>query len=468
MRPLFNLPARFFFVLLFFYSVSVQGQIKDTSVYQYQVPGSNTWTNSYMGVVTYNTDCQYSNLERYSWNSTTAAWEMSVKTTFSYTTEGVLYQELDQQWNSLSGDWQNSSLTTYMTSENTTTRTAANWNTTDNQWHNVERTIDSTDQNGNVIKRDSWLATDDVLQLVSRTKYLYNEEQQIIGESSYQISNGIYNKSKYHYTNNDLSIEVKGLYRFNEQDPWQNSTKDFTNLLPATKLESFHLLKTYTDGKWYNVYRDSFTYTNNNQLSNAYHEYWNFYVDSGWKKFYREQQDYYKDGSLHHAYSIPWGENPYGNYGSKVTYTHHGCMLQLQAITDEEHAGFTSALRRDGNKYIFDALPVKYSKNKSIVPHYMLTTRKAALQATVSSNAVAVIGFTVYPNPAKDYVQLHVTDPSLRNAHIMLTDISGKTVYSGLYNNSTQKILLPKLAPGIYLLHLQSTNKTITKKLLIK
>ncbi|QEC66782.1 T9SS type A sorting domain-containing protein [Panacibacter ginsenosidivorans] len=469
MPALRNLLNLFLSTLLSLQTVNAQSGNTDTAVYQYQTPGSSIWINSSMNVSTYNSDCKYSQIETYLWNDISATWYNYSKVTYSYDAAGILLQELDQQWNNVASDWQNQNLIKYTTSGNIKKRSTAQWNSIDNQWHKTELDVDSVDGNGNVVKNAIWFGVNDTLQPASRTKYLYNEQQQKAGELSYQITNGIYNKSKYNYTNNDLSVEVKGLYRFNEQDPWQNSTKDFTNLSAVTKLKSFHLLQIYADGQWYNIYRDSFTYTNNNQLNTAYHQYWDFYVDSAWKKFYIDQQDYYKDGSLHHVYSVPWGENPYGNYCSKVTYTHHGCMLQLQAITDDEHARYSSALRQGSNKYIFDALPVKYSKTKSIVPHYMLVTRKASLQATVSANAITpASGVIVYPNPAKDYVKLQVTDMSLRNAHIVLTDISGKTVYTGVYNNTTQTIQLPKLTAGIYLLHLQSGTKIITQKLVIK
>jgi len=91
-----------------------------------------------------------------------------------------------------------------------------------------------------------------------------------------------------------------------------------------------------------------------------------------------------------------------------------------------------------------------------------------SLKTSVSSLNEAA-EFEVYPNPASDFVFFKTCDIAGLNAQIMIYDITGRCVYSGKPEvMADNKIETSYLLPGIYQITLQTTEKQITRKLIIR
>tara|TARA_R110001632_G_scaffold43376_1_gene109855 strand:+ start:12339 stop:14558 length:2220 start_codon:yes stop_codon:yes gene_type:complete len=92
--------------------------------------------------------------------------------------------------------------------------------------------------------------------------------------------------------------------------------------------------------------------------------------------------------------------------------------------------------------------------------------------ATASIDDTILQDFKLFPNPAKDVLNLHFKMNDSNDVEILLYDLQGRTVRRVLYNNQSQKfeqsISTKDVASGIYLIKVNSGNKSVTKKLIIE
>jgi hypothetical protein len=71
----------------------------------------------------------------------------------------------------------------------------------------------------------------------------------------------------------------------------------------------------------------------------------------------------------------------------------------------------------------------------------------------------------VYPNPAKDKINISFDFIQYKTAIVKISDISGKLISSDTYHNlSTATIDLKGQSPGIYLVNIFIDDKIVTKK----
>lgn len=75
--------------------------------------------------------------------------------------------------------------------------------------------------------------------------------------------------------------------------------------------------------------------------------------------------------------------------------------------------------------------------------------------------------FTLYPNPAKDYVSLNIDTSSDKNLEINIYNILGGKVKSEMLKENYQKINVEDLSNGIYIVSVKSDELTINQRLLI-
>lgn len=88
---------------------------------------------------------------------------------------------------------------------------------------------------------------------------------------------------------------------------------------------------------------------------------------------------------------------------------------------------------------------------------------------TSVSNLDKAAEFEVYPNPASDFVFFKIFDITGINAQIMIYDKTERCVYSGKPEvMADNKIETSHLLPGIYQITLKTTEKQITRKLIIR
>jgi len=97
------------------------------------------------------------------------------------------------------------------------------------------------------------------------------------------------------------------------------------------------------------------------------------------------------------------------------------------------------------------------------VVHYLYTMPIAALSLPVNNSALAEV--QVYPNPAKDVLYIS-TGKQVPVVRVVLLDLSGRAIAQQVYSNvNTMQLILPKIAPGIYVLNVNDGNSSVTKKI---
>ena len=76
------------------------------------------------------------------------------------------------------------------------------------------------------------------------------------------------------------------------------------------------------------------------------------------------------------------------------------------------------------------------------------------------------------PNPADDYLNVHIGATKSSNYTVRIIDVMGKTVYSSAQKIATGHNSIPVstngLADGIYLVRINNGTETVAKKLVLK
>lgn len=95
----------------------------------------------------------------------------------------------------------------------------------------------------------------------------------------------------------------------------------------------------------------------------------------------------------------------------------------------------------------------------------VLTANKAALFKTAVGNKEVTesISVNVFPNPAKDFLTVELTDYT--EGVLTLTDINGKVLLTKNLKEKVSKIDISYLSAGLYNVQIQSENKLISKKI---
>lgn len=75
---------------------------------------------------------------------------------------------------------------------------------------------------------------------------------------------------------------------------------------------------------------------------------------------------------------------------------------------------------------------------------------------------------SVYPNPAKDVVNIEMNGVDMMNAKVILMDISGRLLQEITFDGRRTTLPIADMKPGIYLLQLQTAYGSVTKKLIIE
>jgi endonuclease I len=75
------------------------------------------------------------------------------------------------------------------------------------------------------------------------------------------------------------------------------------------------------------------------------------------------------------------------------------------------------------------------------------------------------IKFTIYPNPAKDFITIQQNGLVSQQVQLQITDLAGKTFIQGIYgNNAKLHISVQHLTEGTYLIKITSGNETFIQK----
>ncbi|PKG41588.1 T9SS-dependent M36 family metallopeptidase [Psychroflexus sp. MES1-P1E] len=89
------------------------------------------------------------------------------------------------------------------------------------------------------------------------------------------------------------------------------------------------------------------------------------------------------------------------------------------------------------------------------------------LNCALSSDGFGAETFGIYPNPAKDYFNLSLTNTDLSNSKVDVYDLNGKLILSKM-SDSNQRVDVQQLNSGMYIVLVESGSKTFTQKLLVQ
>lgn len=78
------------------------------------------------------------------------------------------------------------------------------------------------------------------------------------------------------------------------------------------------------------------------------------------------------------------------------------------------------------------------------------------------------LDFSVYPNPASDFLRLRTTNSELKNLRYQLYDISGNVLLSNEIESTETNISMQNLLPGNYFLRISSASIEIKTFKIIK
>lgn len=85
----------------------------------------------------------------------------------------------------------------------------------------------------------------------------------------------------------------------------------------------------------------------------------------------------------------------------------------------------------------------------------------------VSAEAVSR-GLTLSPNPARDFLRVDLPQMEGQRATVNITDLNGRVVYSTVYNGEAQTLEVDlaglRLAPGMYVLSVRTTEQIVSKR----
>jgi hypothetical protein len=90
-----------------------------------------------------------------------------------------------------------------------------------------------------------------------------------------------------------------------------------------------------------------------------------------------------------------------------------------------------------------------------------------ARRGVVDGQLSTVNDFTMYPNPAKGYINLNV-EALVGAGSIVVTDLYGKTVKTQALSMGTNTIDIAKLSKGMYFVSTITNEGKTTKKLVVE
>ncbi len=257
---------------------------------------------------------------------------------------------------------------------------------------------------------------------------------------------------------------------FNAID-WRYAMRDTSTYGPFHNT-LIHMKQFWSFGVWTNVQKEIYSYNGAQQLSTKIVQEWN---NNAWTNVLKHVYSYDANGNLLTDLTlIFYSFTNWANYWRDVyTYTANN---QLKDHTFQLWSNGSWLFMVGFNYTYYPNLSLKsltYKSANGISPdimfgdstvyHYHIVTAQESMLAEASA-------IVLYPNPAKDVVQLH-GESTLDLCAISLRSSSGAPVYESALNSMQSKDLrieLPALAAGFYSLYLHRKDGSFeTKKLLI-
>lgn len=491
--------------------ISVSAQSTDSALIEEKV--NNRWQAVALVILNYDNACRNTLHLQKNWDRDSQSWTNAYRTVNTFDLNGNMIETLEQYWNKTTNAWINSFREIYIYSDDGLKRTTTGQGAVNNNsWKTQWRYIDSLNAYGNVVYSITETAVNDTLQLTWRTIYTYNSNNfvTLIKEDGWTNNTWIKSQKTDYYYSDDGLRGKQTQYRWDSDgETWITDFRESTNFLQGTNIIESGLAQRYISNSWVNNLRYQITYNEDNLRTFDISQYWDTKLNK-WTNTHRAKWDYYSDGSIYHQYFEVWNTttNSWDEL-SRSTYTHHGCIFQLDITrsTETKDNAFAKGLTRTekfnitnhnnaqthNNSLLEIQIPEniknrsnQYSYNmiinsnnhigmKDNISYKIVITAKPSVKSTesISSNfdlRLKTPQFIISPNPAKNYLIVTPPDNTKPGETVLkLFDMSGKLILNKkLGTAGAQKIYLPLLTQGIYIITLTSANGIQKQKLLVQ
>ncbi|HEX5150440.1 MAG TPA: T9SS type A sorting domain-containing protein [Parafilimonas sp.] len=482
----------------FIFSAATTAQIKDSILFESKE--NSVWKKSELDIITRNDGCAFVSVLQLRWNENAHTWINAFLNTYD-SVQGM-GRTVTQSWDTLKNTWVNyyRAFMTYRKEESQFVYQYQTWDAVSGLWINNYRFIETRDNESRTIVSEGDIYSDNAWQKQQRNLLSFDADNSI-SLSIFQIwNNGWINNNKTVY---DYS---SGLTLYYSWDPgnmkWTKYSRTINDYLDSTTLAEKALTQNYLGSSWQNAYRYAATYNDNDQQLSGFQQFWDLNTQA-WINSSKTKMDYYEDGSQNRFLFEAWdvSSNSWA-YGARSKSTDVSCSenIQLVPVTQMKHemgaivqnnktgllhlapgantiAGKGIERRfnpvaSDRNKLVYDfSFNGDASKQNAfeLVLSFAKRTQKVSSQAKGDVIAKNNAGFMVSPNPAKNYFDVNLS--AYKNAGsitLKLSDISGKTILRQKMNAGVQRVHLPSLQKGMYIVTIISGKQSQNQKLIIE
>ena len=484
--------------MCFIFFATVTAQIKDSVFSENKENG--VWQKTGLDIITRDDLCAINSVLQLRWNANSHSWVNSFLSTYD-SVQGI-NRAVSQSWDSLNNTWVNysRSLMTYRKEGSQLVYQYQTWDVVSGLWINNYRFIDYRDNKGRTVVSEGDIYSGNAWQKQQRNLFSYDASNKLI-ESLFQIWNIVWTntvKIVYDYSS--------GLTLYYSWDPgnmkWLKSARTLNDYLDSTALAEKSLTQNYTGSDWQNSYRYTAKYNDNDQQLFTLQQFWDLNT-LAWINSYKIKTDYYEDGGQNRFVFEGWdvGSNSWA-YGYRSKSTDISCNENIQLVpvtqiknnmptmVQSNKADLLSlapgskiiaskAIERKFNPLASDRHTLVYDfsfngdQSKQNAFELIISFAKKPQQVTSDAKSSVIAknntGFMISPNPAKNYFDVNLS--AYKNAGsitLRLSDISGKTVLQQKMNAGIQRVHLPSLQKGIYMVTITSGKQSQNQKLMIE
>ncbi|NTW33330.1 MAG: T9SS type A sorting domain-containing protein [Bacteroidetes bacterium] len=324
-------------------------------------------------------------------------WSNSVLRTFSYDANNNSTNYLHKVWNN--NAWENAYQASLIYNINNK-RTSVLWQSwNSNSWYNDRQYTFSYDSNNNIVS--------------SALQYWNNNiwENSLIYTNTYDVNN------------NNTSVMLQ---TWNDSTAWVNTSFD-TLIYDANNNETSEINYIWDGNAWVNFLKRIYTYNFNNNLTNILSYSWNNNV---WDTSSQANYTYDSQNNLISSQYQTWHAGNWVNYALQSRTIDENNFTKDLSFLEWESTG-TKIIRGYRTSYYFHKVMGIY-------------------------NYSSLLNKSVYPNPATDLLTIETPFKST----IEIINIQGQTILKQQLQQGKTELDVSELAKGIYILRMNSNNKT--------
>lgn len=485
--------------LLILFVLCISGALSQTAdtafTEQYQ---DGQWQNSYRSITTYDGGCNIQTVLGQSWDIATGTWINSSHNTYHYDDMGRIANILTRNWDVVSSTWINGTKDefTYLSNGLLQLFTDQIWDPATKTWTHNYRSASELNSAGYTVKSDFELFIAGEWTKISKTLITYDAKLRPVELISQTWLNNQWTNSGrtlQKYTGDGLSLSY---YWDSYNQQWIKSSRSFNDYLGQTAFSEKTVSQFNNGGTWVNSTFQQNTYNENNAPQGYNFRVWDA-ASQSWQQILRALQQFYPNGNPS-VYTMQLWDNVTSTWVDNYRYSHlnSSCPLQVSFTPVVQNrsinknnsgqakaGGWKTDIRKTGNvellspaaQFQLNSQSLTYnisirSGNGTDAYSYrmILSPQRNRSTSTASEEAVTVTknSFVISPNPAKNYFSANVS--SKGNATLSMHDISGRLVLQKKMQQGLQKVDLPSLQKGIYVVTLTTGKEILKQKLVIE